>query len=66
MEQAEDERQEERAEQEVERKQAVTLDEDGYAKEVVEVMHNVRQFTPAGTISVGGSEQPIWRLSEAP
>jgi len=35
-------------------------------EEVVEVMHNVRQFTPAGTISVGGSEQPIWRLSEAP
>ncbi len=35
-------------------------------EEVFEVMHNVRQFTPAGTISVGGSEQPIWRLSEAP
>jgi class 3 adenylate cyclase len=31
---------------------------------VYEVMRDVRQFTPAGTISVGGSELPIWRLSE--
>jgi class 3 adenylate cyclase len=31
---------------------------------VYEVMHDIRQFTPAGTITVGGSEQPIWRLSE--
>lgn len=32
--------------------------------QVYEVMRDMRQFTPAGTISVGGSEQPIWRLSE--
>jgi class 3 adenylate cyclase len=32
--------------------------------EVYEVMHDIRQFTPAGSITVGGSEQPIWRLSE--
>lgn len=31
---------------------------------VHDVMADVHQFTPAGTISVGGSEQPIWRLSE--
>ncbi|HUH70273.1 MAG TPA: adenylate/guanylate cyclase domain-containing protein [Mycobacterium sp.] len=31
---------------------------------VYEVMRDVRQFTPAGTISVGGSELPIWRLAE--
>lgn len=36
------------------------------AEEVFEVMQDTRQFTPAGTISVGGSDQPIWRLSEAP
>ena len=33
-------------------------------EEVVEVMRDARQFTPAGAIGVGGSEQPIWRLSE--
>lgn len=33
---------------------------------VHEVMQDTRQFTPAGTITVGGSEQPIWRLSEQP
>jgi class 3 adenylate cyclase len=31
---------------------------------VYEVMQDIRQFTPAGSITVGGSEQPIWRLSE--
>jgi len=32
--------------------------------QVYEAMRDVRQFTPAGTISVGGTEQPIYRLSE--
>ena len=32
--------------------------------EVYEVMHDIRQFTPAGSITVGGVEQPIWRLAE--
>ncbi|CAM4453738.1 adenylate/guanylate cyclase domain-containing protein [Mycobacterium basiliense] len=32
--------------------------------QVYESMRDVRQFTPAGTISVGGQEQPIYRLSE--
>jgi len=32
--------------------------------QVYEVMRDIRQFTPAGTISVGEAEQPIWRLSE--
>jgi class 3 adenylate cyclase len=32
--------------------------------EVYEVMRDIRQFTPAGSIVVDGSEQPIWRLSE--
>jgi class 3 adenylate cyclase len=32
--------------------------------EVYEVMRDIRHFTPAGAITVGGSEQPIWRLSE--
>ncbi|ORV54916.1 cyclase [Mycobacterium florentinum] len=31
---------------------------------VYEAMRDVRQFTPAGTISVGGTDQPIYRLSE--
>ena len=31
---------------------------------VYEVMRDIRQFTPAGSITVGGSEQPIWRLAE--
>jgi class 3 adenylate cyclase len=31
---------------------------------VYEVMRDIRQFTPAGSITVGGVEQPIWRLSE--
>jgi class 3 adenylate cyclase len=31
---------------------------------VYEAMHDVRQFTPAGTISVGGVDQAIYRLSE--
>jgi class 3 adenylate cyclase len=31
---------------------------------VYEAMRDVRQFTPAGTISVGGIDQPIYRLSE--
>ncbi|HZU49838.1 MAG TPA: adenylate/guanylate cyclase domain-containing protein [Mycobacterium sp.] len=32
--------------------------------QVYEVMRDLRQFTPAGTISVNGVEQQIWRLSE--
>jgi len=32
--------------------------------EVYEVMRDIRQFTPAGSIAVDGSEQPIWRLTE--
>jgi class 3 adenylate cyclase len=32
--------------------------------EVYDVMRDIRQFTPAGTITVGGEEQPIWRLTE--
>ena len=32
--------------------------------QVYEVMRDIRHFTPAGSITVGGSEQPIWRLSE--
>jgi class 3 adenylate cyclase len=32
--------------------------------EVYELMRDIRQFTPAGSITVDGSEQPIWRLSE--
>ncbi|OMB93716.1 cyclase [Mycobacterium colombiense] len=31
---------------------------------VYEVMHDIRRFTPAGTITVGGDEQQIWKLSE--
>jgi class 3 adenylate cyclase len=31
---------------------------------VYEAMRDVRQFTPAGTISVGGNDQPMYRLSE--
>jgi hypothetical protein len=31
---------------------------------VYEVMRDIWKFTPAGTISVSGSEQQIWRLSE--
>ncbi|MDT5349861.1 MAG: hypothetical protein QOH91_3148 [Mycobacterium sp.] len=32
--------------------------------QVYERLRDVRQFTPAGRISVGGTEQPIYRLSE--
>jgi len=32
--------------------------------EVYEVMRDIRQFTPAGNITVDGVEQPIWRLSD--
>jgi len=32
--------------------------------DVYEVMRDIRQFTPAGSITVDGSEQPIWRLAE--
>jgi len=32
--------------------------------QIYEAMHDIWKFTPAGTISVGGSEQQIWRLSE--
>ncbi|WP_343600075.1 adenylate/guanylate cyclase domain-containing protein [Mycobacterium sp.] len=32
--------------------------------EVYDVMRDIRQFTPAGTIVVAGTEQSIWRLSE--
>ncbi|HWF70283.1 MAG TPA: adenylate/guanylate cyclase domain-containing protein [Mycobacterium sp.] len=31
---------------------------------VYEAVHDIRQFTPAGSITVGGVEQPIWRLAE--
>jgi class 3 adenylate cyclase len=31
---------------------------------VYDAMRDVRQFTPAGTILVGGEDQPIYRLSE--
>ncbi len=31
---------------------------------VYEVMGDLKQFTPAGTVSIGGSEQQIWRLAE--
>jgi class 3 adenylate cyclase len=32
--------------------------------EVYEAMREIRKFTPAGSITVGGSEQPIWRLTD--
>ena len=32
--------------------------------QVYEVMRDTRHFTAAGTISVDGNEEPIWRLSE--
>ena len=32
--------------------------------EVYEVMRDIRQFTPAGSVTVNGLEQPIWRLAE--
>lgn len=32
--------------------------------QVYEVMRDSRHFTAAGTISAGGAEEPIWRLSE--
>ena len=32
--------------------------------EVYRALEDVRQFTPAGTISVGGTDQPIYRLLE--
>jgi class 3 adenylate cyclase len=32
--------------------------------EVYDVMRDIRHFTPAGSITVDGSEQPIWRLSD--
>ena len=31
---------------------------------VYELMRDIRQFTPAGSIAVDDSEQPIWRLAE--
>ncbi|MGH3967180.1 MAG: adenylate/guanylate cyclase domain-containing protein, partial [Mycobacterium sp.] len=31
---------------------------------IYDLLRDVRQFTPAGTTGGGGSEQPIWRLSE--
>jgi class 3 adenylate cyclase len=34
------------------------------SSQVYEAMRDVRQFTPAGAISVGGTDQPIYRLSE--
>jgi class 3 adenylate cyclase len=30
--------------------------------DVYEVMRDIRQFSPAGSLTVDGSEQPIWRL----
>jgi class 3 adenylate cyclase len=32
--------------------------------DVYEVMRDIRQFSNVGTVTVGGSEQPIWRLAE--
>jgi class 3 adenylate cyclase len=32
--------------------------------QVYEVVRDSRHFTAAGTISVDGNEEPIWRLSE--
>jgi class 3 adenylate cyclase len=32
--------------------------------EVYEAMRDTRQFTPAGAITVDGTEQPVWRLAE--
>jgi class 3 adenylate cyclase len=32
--------------------------------DVYEVMRDIQQFTPAGTITADGVEQPIWRLVE--
>jgi class 3 adenylate cyclase len=34
------------------------------SSQVYEAMRDVRQFTPAGTISLGGTEQAIYRLTE--
>jgi len=34
------------------------------SSQVYEAMRDVRHFTPAGTISVGGSDQTIYRLLE--
>ncbi|OBF79696.1 cyclase [Mycobacterium sp. 852002-51163_SCH5372311] len=31
---------------------------------VYEAVHDIRRFTPAGTITVSGTEQQIWQLSE--
>lgn len=33
---------------------------------VYDMMRDSRQFTPAGSIELGDSEQPTWRLSETP
>ncbi|HXS85905.1 MAG TPA: adenylate/guanylate cyclase domain-containing protein [Mycobacterium sp.] len=32
--------------------------------DVYEVMRDIRQFTAAGTVTVDGAEQPIWRLTD--
>jgi len=32
--------------------------------DVYEVMRDIRQFTPAGTVTVDGADQPIWRLAD--
>jgi class 3 adenylate cyclase len=32
--------------------------------EVYDLMRDIRQFTPAGSITAGGEERPIWRLTE--
>ncbi|EUA39100.1 adenylate and Guanylate cyclase catalytic domain protein [Mycobacterium avium subsp. avium 2285 (R)] len=34
------------------------------SSQVYEAMRDVRQFAPAGTISVGGTDQAIYRLLE--
>jgi class 3 adenylate cyclase len=34
------------------------------SSQVYEAMRDVHQFTPAGSISVGGADQAIYRLSE--
>ena len=32
--------------------------------DVYEVMRDIRQFANAGTVTVNGAEQPVWRLVE--
>lgn len=32
--------------------------------DVYEVMRDIRQFTAVGTVTVGGTEQPVWKLAD--